>query len=278
MAKVEVIGRMSALAAFLLAGALNTVSSGQPLAGQSTTSASPQTAINAGTVLANVQQYYAKTNQLTALFRHIVANVASNTTKTSDGTLWAAKPAQFRWDYMAKTAGHVSVTKSFIFDGQTFWLVDHGQKQIVQSSVQNSLHFAALSFLTAGSNLSSQFNVALDVTGTYGANGSIVLELTPKVNSTQYSKLFLVVDKSNWRVKESIVVDSSGDTNTFQFYVPDLNAPVEAQWFQINPSSMPTYNLIVPRAQAGSATVSPASATSGSPAHSGGPAASGTRP
>ncbi len=40
---------------------------------------------SASTVLANVQQYYANTSQLTASFRQTVTNSTFNNSKTSDG-------------------------------------------------------------------------------------------------------------------------------------------------------------------------------------------------
>jgi len=233
-------------------------------AGASAQPATPSPAV----VLANVQQYYANANQLTARFRQIVTNATFNTTKTSDGTLWVAKPAQFRWDYAQKKQGRVSISKTFIFDGQTFWLLDHNNKQIVPAQTQNSALPAAVSFLTGGSSLTSQFDVALNTSGTIGGTNATVLELTPKQPSAQYSKLYFVVDPSNWRVKESVVIDSSGDTNTFKFYAPNLASTVRPQWFQVNPSSLPRYTLSVAGAQSGSgsggAQQPPASSTTGS--------------
>ena len=251
----------------VVAGASSTAL-GQPAAPSSTSGGSAQPASLAPTVvLANVQRYYVNANQLTAQFRQIVTNATFNTTNTNDGTLWVAKPAQFRWDYAQKKQGRLSISKTFIFDGQTFWVIDHNNKQIVQAQTRNSSLPAAVSFLTGGSNLGSQFNVALNTSGTIGGSNATVLELTPKQPSAQYTKLYFVVDPSNWRVKESIVIDSSGDTNMFKFFAPNLTSTVKPQWFQVNPSSMPTYALVVAGAQGGSgsgAQQPPAPATTGS--------------
>jgi outer membrane lipoprotein carrier protein len=215
-------------------------------------------ATTAATVLANVQHYYANANQLTADFRQIVTNATFNTTKISDGTLWVAKPARFRWDYYKQDRRRqVSLTKNFVFDGQTLWMVDHDNKQIVQSQVHNSALPAAVSFLIGGGNLASQFNTALDTTGRFAAKDSVVLELTPKQPSAQYTKLFFVVDPSNWRVKESIVIDANGNTNTFKFFRPDLTAPIKPQLFQVKPSTLPSYALVVAGAQGTSGSAQP---------------------
>jgi outer membrane lipoprotein-sorting protein len=156
-----------------------------------------------------------------------------------------SKPTQFRWDYLEKVRGAVTVTRTYAYDGTTLWVVDHKNKQLLQNQTQGGALPAAVSFLTGGGNLATQFNVALNTSGQYGGSNATVLELTPKQPSAQYSKLFFVVDPTDWHISESVVVDSSGDTNDFNFYSPDLKSPVKATWFQVNPNSVPTYKLVV---------------------------------
>ncbi|MDX2091778.1 MAG: outer membrane lipoprotein carrier protein LolA [Kofleriaceae bacterium] len=200
---------------------------------------------SAPTVLGNVQKFYANANHLTAQFKQVVTNSTFNTTKTSNGKLWVAKPTQFRWDYLDKARGAVTVTRTFVFDGTTLWVVDHKNKQLLQNQTQGGVLPAAVSFLTGGGNLAAQFNVTLDTSGTYGGSNATVLELTPKQPSAQYSKLFFVVDPTDWHISQSIVIASNGDTNAFNFYSPDLKSPVKASWFQVSPKSVPTYKLVV---------------------------------
>jgi outer membrane lipoprotein-sorting protein len=199
----------------------------------------------AATVLGNVQQRYANASHLTAQFRQVVTYATFNTTKTSDGKLCVAKPVQFRFDYLKKQQSAVTVARTFAFDGSTLWLIDHENKQILQNQVQGSALPAAVSFLTGASNLTTQFNVALNTSGTFGGKSATVLELTPKQPSAQYKQVFFVVDPSDWHVSESIVIDANGDVNDFKFFNSDLTSTVKPQWFQVNPSSLPTYKLIV---------------------------------
>ena len=62
----------------------------------------------AATLLANVQQFYVNVSHLTAQFRQVITNATFNTTKTSDGTLWVAKPTRFRCDYLKKKQNSVT--------------------------------------------------------------------------------------------------------------------------------------------------------------------------
>ena len=199
---------------------------------------------NASTVLASVQHYYTSTNQLTAVFRQVVTNTTFGSTHSSDGKLWVAKPDKFRFDYMQKMGSTVNVAKTFAFDGTTLWYVDNANKQIYQQPAQGSPLPAAMSFVTNASALSTQFNVSINTSGKYGANGATVLELTPKQPSAQYKQIFFVVDPADWHVTESIVVDANGDTNDFKFYTPDPRAVVAPSLFQVNPTALPAYKVI----------------------------------
>ena len=199
-------------------------------------------------MLGKVQQFYANANQLTARFQQVVTNATFNTTQTSSGKLWVSKPALFRWDYQA----HGMVIRTFAFDGTTLWVVDHKNKQLLQNQTTGGALPAAISFLTGGTALATQFNIALSTSGNYGGGNATVLELTPKQPSAGYKQLFFVVDPSDWHIRESIVIDSSGDTNDFSFLSPDVKAPVKAAWFQVNPASLPTYKLVVVGSGSGS--------------------------
>jgi outer membrane lipoprotein-sorting protein len=90
---------------------------------------------------------------------------------------------------------------------------------------------------------------------------SFIFEV-PSQPSAPYKQLLFVVDPSDWHVTESIVIDTSGNTNAFRFLSPDLTATVDHSWFQVNPSSLPTYRLVQlnqtgPAASSGSAVATP---------------------
>jgi outer membrane lipoprotein-sorting protein len=192
---------------------------------------------SAATVLANVQAFYASQTQMTADFHQVVTQAAFGNTGVTDGSVRVAKPALFRFDYLSKKK---TATKSFIFDGKILWVIDVANKQIFKSQVQtNAALPAAVSFLTGASNLTTQFNVALNTSGKIGsasARASVtVLELTPKQASAQFTQLFFVVDPATWAVNESIVIDSSGNTQDITFGNPDFKAAIKPTLFQVDP-------------------------------------------
>ena len=219
--------------------------------------AAAQPAPSASTVLANVQAFYANKHQMTATFHQTATIATYNATKSSDGQLWIEKPDSFRADYVARKGSVVTVTRSFISDGSTLWVVDHQNRQVVQSPVTSTFSVpVAWSFLTG--NPSALFNVTFNPSGAFGAANATVLELTPKQPSAQLAKLFFVVDPTDFSVTESIVIDSSGNTNHFTFTNANFKATVRATTFQVNPASLPTYKFTVPTP----AAAPPAAATS----------------
>lgn len=199
----------------------------------------------APSVLANVQQFYANANQFTAKFRQTVRNTTFGTTATSDGSFWVRKPA-IRADYVVQKGGSAVVTKSFVFDGKTVWMIDHVNKQITQLQPQSSALPDAVAFVTGGTALTSQFAVAFDTSGTYGTKGTVVLRLTPKQPSAACKELFLVVEPSDWHVKESAVIAANGDVSEFAFFVPNVTASVKASLFKVNPAALPGYKIVRP--------------------------------
>lgn len=193
---------------------------------------------SAATVLANVENFYAGASHLTAKFRQVVTYAAYGTSKTSDGKLWVVKPSELRWDYLEKN--RKLPTKSFVVEGATLWLVDHGNQQIFKNQTTGSVLPAAVSFLTGASTLSKDFDVALGTDP-----HATVIELTPKQPSAAYKRLRFVVDPRDWHITESFVIGANGDTNDFKFYTPDLATTIASSLFKVDPTSLPTYKLVI---------------------------------
>ena len=199
----------------------------------------------ANDVVNNVQKFYANIHQVTAEFQQKVHNSTfGGDDKTSQGTVWIMKPGKMRWDYVEAKGGVTTVKKSFISNGTTMYVVEHDNKQVVTKNLQQNLMPVAVTFLYGKGDLKGEFNAALELNSSYGAKGDYVLKLTPKHPSAQYKALYLVADPTQFRVKESIIVDSSNNTNHFQFYKPDFEKPVKDSWFEFNKASVPNYRIV----------------------------------
>ena len=93
-------------------------------------------------------------------------------------------------------------------------------------------------------DLKTEFSPELDTTGKCGAKGDLVLKLTPKKPSAQYKNLYLVVNPSDFRVTQSIIIDSSNNTNHFRFFAPDFEKAIDAKWFDFNEKSVKNYRIV----------------------------------
>jgi outer membrane lipoprotein carrier protein len=214
-----------------------------PAAGSAAVTAATSS-MSANDVVDQVQGFYAKINQVTAQFRQTVHNSQFGTDKSSDGMVWLEKPGKMRWDYLDKKASGTQVTKSFISNGTTLFYVEHANKQVTKKSLQNDMMPVAVTFLYGKGNLRTEFDAALDTTSGYGDKGDVVVKLTPKKASAQYKNLFLVVDPTQFRVKESIIVDTSNNVNHFHFYAPDFEKPIKDSWFEFDERSVKNYQVI----------------------------------
>lgn len=216
-----------------------------PGAGSAAAQAPAAQPVNAGTVVNEVQKFYAGIKQVTAKFRQSVTNNTFGSTKTSDGTVWLMKPGRMRWDYVEKKKNNITkVKKSFISNGSYLYVVEHDNKQVVKKNLQNDLMPVAVSFLYGKGDLQKEFTPEIDKSGKYGAKDDIVLKMTPKQASAQYKNLYLVVAKDNYRVKQSVIVDSSNNVNQFMFFEPNFEKPVKESIFEFDERSVKNYRIV----------------------------------
>jgi outer membrane lipoprotein carrier protein len=193
-------------------------------------------------IIGKVQAFYANVQQVSAKFRQQVTNSTFGESRPSDGRVWIQKPGKMRWDYYAKAKTKVYTKKSFISNGTYLYVVEHDNQQIMKKSLEKDLMPVAVSFLYGKGDLKSDFTGEIDVSGKYGSKGDITLKLTPKMPSAQYKNLFLVVDPLNFRVKQSIIIDSASNVNHFRFYEPNFDTAIGGGLFEFKPTSKDVKN------------------------------------
>lgn len=226
-------------------GAAQVQATSAPSSTTKSATANPAKTLNATEIVGRVQAFYIDTQRLTALFRQTYTNTTFGKESVSDGKLWVKKPGKMRWDYRGKQK---KVKKSFISDGTTLWAVEHDNKQVFRKNLEDDMLPVAVSFLYGKGDLARDFRPGVDTSNTYGKKTDLVLELTPRKPSAQYKTLYLVVDPGNFRVKESIVIEASGNTNHFRFFSPDVRAAINDAWFFFNEKRFKEYRMVEPDA------------------------------
>ena len=198
---------------------------------------------SAAQVVTGVQSYYAATQKFEATFRQKYTNTVIGKTSTSDGKVYIEKPGKMRWDYKAPDV------KYYISDGTTLWVYEKANKQAFKQSLKDQLLPVAITFLYGQGDLSKDFTATL-APGKFGGQGDLVVQLVPKQPTAQYKTLWLVVDSSDFHVKESIIEEVSNNLNSFSFTAIKTNAAakyVGAKLFKFSPPK--GVKVITPPAQ-----------------------------
>ena len=160
-------------------------------------------------LVAKVQKYYDATRDLRARFEQQMQSPSRAPSKAA-GEVWLKKPGKMRWDYTKPEK------KYFISDGTTLWVYEKANKQAFKQDLKGQLLPVAVTFLYGQGNLGKDFDPSLDP-GKYGAPTDLVVKLVPKQPTAQYKALWLVVDPSDFHVKQSVILEVSGNTNSFEF-------------------------------------------------------------
>ena len=173
--------------------------------------------MTADELVTQVQAYYESVEKFKANFRQEYTNTTFGTTKTHDGKVMLGRGGKMRWDYEKPEK------KYFISDGTTLWVYEEEAKQAFKKDLADEILPTAVSFLYGEGDLAKEFTAALDP-GAYGGKKDIVLKLTPKESSPNYKNLWLVVDPSDFRVKESVILETTDNINHFFFTKVKINA------------------------------------------------------
>lgn len=180
-------------------------------------------------VVAAMQLVYDKTTGFSGDFTQRYTYTLLRRTQESKGSVKFHKPGLMRWDYQAPAA------KSFVVDGKSLWVSqpeDHNA--FVNACFQQDGLTASIAFLWGQGKLKEQFDIAW-FKGVFGEATDHHLELTPKKGNAVYAKLILVVDPKTSRVRQSIVVDPSGNVNQFIYAGLKWNAAFAPQDFRFTP-------------------------------------------
>lgn len=182
-------------------------------------------------IIDGIQKTYDGTTDFAGSFTQRYTYTLLRRTEESKGEVKFKKPGLMRWDYLQPKK------KSFVVDGKSLWL--HSQEDntaFVNACFKNDGLTASVAFLWGQGKIREQFDVAW-FEGTFGEKTDHHLALTPKQNNSIFAKLIIVVDPKSSRVKQSIVVDPSGNVNQFIYSNLRFNKALPDDAFSFTPPS-----------------------------------------
>ena len=198
---------------------------------------------SAADVLGKVTTYYKSIGHLKGEFHQEVVYKDFGTTKKSHGTIELARPRKFRLDY-AKSLG-AGTKRSFRSDGTHLWDVDRDNLEIMKKDLATDVTPAAVGVLT-GADVKKDYTPSLATSSGFGGSGDVVVQLDAKQPNAGAKQVFIVVDPKDGRVKETAVVDSSGNVDHIVYDKLDGGAAVKASDFVVDVDSkeFKTYKIV----------------------------------
>lgn len=168
-------------------------------------------------ILSKVQRYYAEIKDYTAQFIQTYEKVALSQKRELRGIFQLRKPGQARWLYS-------DPPKEWVINGRKMTMLDPELEQaFIDENFESAEISRSISFLWGDGKLDETFKATLGDRKGYGfAEGRVALELVPRRGAT-YRKLVLGVDPKSGEVTDSVLFETAGNTNRFQFRNAKLN-------------------------------------------------------
>jgi outer membrane lipoprotein carrier protein len=165
-----------------------------------------------------VQSFYEKARDLSARFTQTYDNQAFHQKLVSKGRVLWKKPGMIRFDYEEPDA------KFFVVKHDRIVSYSPSAQQAMTGPFHADKLSASVAFLFGKGDLAGEFNVRKADRADL-AEGTRLL-LTPKKDDPRFDRVYLVVDPQSDEVRESVVVDGSGNENRFAFSDIKVNAGV----------------------------------------------------
>ena len=190
------------------------------------TSPSSVFGITGETVLAEIQKRYERTSDFEAQFVQEYVGKVMQRIQKGEGKVYFKKKGMMFWDYRTPV-------QKLISNGQTLWYYQPEENQVFVSDISKILQERTpLAFLAGEGNLTRDFNLANFNEALSAREENYVVELAPKEPNATLSKLILTVDKKNYAVIQTDVIDQLGNITRTRFLNIKTNVSLQDSFFQ----------------------------------------------
>jgi len=181
-------------------------------------------------VVRGLESTYARLTDLKAEFSQTSFNKSLNSTIPAQGAVYLKKGGKLRWEYSEPTKQEI------VSDGKTLWVYTPTLNQVNTGPAPEALAGPAGSFLAGLGRLREHFQVRfLNPAQPTDADGSVVLDLTPKEPLPTLTRLVLSVDPRSWEPRRAVVYDQFDNTVTMRFTKVALNSGIPDRLFTFVP-------------------------------------------
>lgn len=184
----------------------------------------------ASQIVDKVQDFYAGVDDYKAAFVQTTAHkMFSGRLERGYGTLMFKKGGLMRWEYIRPDV------KYFIYDGSFLWIYEPEVPQAFKGAADTERLRRALAFLTGEGKIKDMYKVKRVKAVHYGFAEGFVLRLKPKKKNSPFKHIELYVDKEDYHVVRSVVVDHDGNRNRLDFSDVKTNNGLAAGLFEFTP-------------------------------------------
>lgn len=161
-----------------------------------------------------IQSYYQGVQTLCADFQQVFRAARLSRDQKEQGKFFYRKPGKLRFLY------HKPEAKDFIYNAElrTLWMYYPEDQEVkVHFNMEQSRFGVAMQFLWGSGDLQRSFLIRRIHDNTFGNQGDIRLELTPKTPQTILKTLFFAVDPKQYLIRETVYTDPAKNRNRFIF-------------------------------------------------------------
>ncbi len=166
--------------------------------------------------------FFKSVESMTAEFSQEVRDEDGQLIREASGSFVLLRPGRFRWDYTVPNA------QSIISDGQYLWIYDKDLAQVTVKELGKALGASPIMLLSEPRRVDEDFIVL----GSREADGIAWLELSPKLQDTDFRKL--EIGLNNQAIKEMVLYDQFGQRTQISFEQVMINPRVLQSRFNFN--------------------------------------------
>jgi|YelNatPaOPRAMG01_1025707.scaffolds.fasta_scaffold02489_21 outer membrane lipoprotein carrier protein len=188
--------------------------------------------MSANAIAQKVQSLYDRTSTMEADFVQIASMKSLSISEQDHGIVYMKKDGKIRWDYKSPKK------QLIVSNGKTIWFYMPSDNQVIIGSFEKSFKYKPTqTFLTGMGRILEDFDVRfgnskeLPVT-----SNEYLLELIPKKHSEESpAKILLAVNKKDFLIVKSAIVDRFGNITEIDFKNIKLNATLPDDLFTFTP-------------------------------------------
>jgi outer membrane lipoprotein carrier protein len=179
--------------------------------------------VSAGEAMDRLQAFTDDLRSFSAEFEQTRYDEDQQPVRESSGMAYLQRPGKFRWDY------DEPYQQVIVADGDRLWIHDTDLEQVTVRDAEQALATAPIMLLSGEAPLSDQFDMR-----DLGQRENLYwVELQPKVDDSDFERVFLGLDDQGLRVME--LRDRFDQTTQIRFSEVRMNADIDPSRFEFEP-------------------------------------------